>query len=175
MLFMSLRFVSCCWTFNFIFEASYVELVMFICQTLEMFKVALCGSSVVIYVIVNGMCVCLILGIWWITYRNLFLANDVSVVYVVRYGLTRGTLSHEYVLALILLTIIDDLVKMVLNWGSCMLTPLDLADGAQRLSGFSFQGLLVDSRPIIFLLPDRATSRQLHWFQLPTSHTSQMW
>jgi hypothetical protein len=88
---------------------------MFICQTLEMFKVALCGSSVVIYVIVNGMCVCLILGIWWITYRNLFLANDVSVVYVVRYGLTRGTLSHEYVLALILLTIIDDLVKMVLN------------------------------------------------------------
>jgi hypothetical protein len=46
----------------------------------------------------------------------LFLVNDVSVVHVVRCGLTCGTLSGERVLALILLILTGGLLKMVLNW-----------------------------------------------------------
>jgi hypothetical protein len=34
-----------------------------------MLKIALCGSSAM-YVIVNGMCVHVILGIWWSTYQD---------------------------------------------------------------------------------------------------------
>jgi hypothetical protein len=46
----------------------------------------------------------------------LFLANDMSVVHVVRCGLTRGTLSDERVLALILLIMTSGLLIMVSNW-----------------------------------------------------------
>lgn len=55
-----------------------------------MFKITLGGSSV-IYVILNGMCVCVVLNIWWSTCWNyrmlelpdliLILANFVSIVY----------------------------------------------------------------------------------------------
>jgi hypothetical protein len=62
-LFVSSGLISCCLTFNFRFEPSYVEPVMFNYRTFKMLKIALCGSSV-IYVIVHSMCVCLILGIW---------------------------------------------------------------------------------------------------------------
>ena len=42
--------------------------------------------------------------------------NDVPVVEVSRCGLARGTLSGEYVLALILRMMTGDLLKMVSNW-----------------------------------------------------------
>jgi hypothetical protein len=45
----------------------------------------------------------------------LFLANDVSVVHVFRYGLTRGTLSNEHVPTLILWIITGGLLKIVSN------------------------------------------------------------
>jgi hypothetical protein len=46
----------------------------------------------------------------------LFLANDESVVHIVRCGLTHGTLSDEHVLALILLIMTGGLLKIVSNW-----------------------------------------------------------
>jgi hypothetical protein len=84
-----------------------------------MLKIAL-YSSPAIYVIVNNMCVCLILGIWWSTYGTtgfdiIFVKRHVGF-HVVRCGLTRGTLSGERVLALILLIImIGSLLKMMSN------------------------------------------------------------
>jgi hypothetical protein len=46
----------------------------------------------------------------------LFLANNVSVVHVSRYGLTRGTLLGKRVLTLILTLMTGGLLKMVSNW-----------------------------------------------------------
>jgi hypothetical protein len=119
MLIVSPKLVCCCWSFNFRFEPSYVELVMFICGTFEILKIALYSSSV-IYVIVNGMCVCMILDIWWSTYR------DCRIWYYfwwmtcryswLRCGLTRGTLSGERVLALILMIMTGSSFKIMLNW-----------------------------------------------------------
>jgi hypothetical protein len=43
----------------------------------------------------------------------LFLTNNVSVVHVFKCGLTRGTLSDERVLALILLIVTGGLLKIV--------------------------------------------------------------
>jgi hypothetical protein len=45
----------------------------------------------------------------------LFLANDVSVVHIFRYGLIRGTLSDKRGLALTLFIITGDLFKIILN------------------------------------------------------------
>jgi hypothetical protein len=68
---------------NFRFESSYVELVIFNCRTLEMLKIALCGSPA-IYVIVNlGHMVEHIPGLADLV---LFLANDVSVVHIFDVG-----------------------------------------------------------------------------------------
>jgi hypothetical protein len=46
----------------------------------------------------------------------LFLAKDMSVVHIVRCGLTCGTLSGECMLTFILLIITGDLFKIVSNW-----------------------------------------------------------
>jgi hypothetical protein len=51
----------------------------------------------------------------------LFLANNVSVVHVLRCGLTSGMLSGKRVLALILLIMTGGSLKIISNWA--VLTP----------------------------------------------------
>ena len=46
----------------------------------------------------------------------LFWMNDVSVIRVSRYGITRGTLSGKHVLTLIWMIMTDGSFKIVSNW-----------------------------------------------------------
>jgi hypothetical protein len=68
----------------------------------------------------------------------LFLANEVPDVHIFICGLTRGTLSDERVLVLILLIMTSDLLKMVSNWTVVTTLVMELPNPSQFKIVFCF-------------------------------------